>query len=74
MKITKLLKVHPFRISINWRKYNIKNVNKQKTPLKLISEGNHTNKGKSTLTSFVACFILGIVFCRTYWSGYACGL
>jgi hypothetical protein len=26
----------------------------------------HTNKGKSTLTSFVACFILGKVYCRTY--------
>ena len=32
---------------------------KQKTLLKLISEGNHTNKGKSSLTSLVACFILG---------------
>ena len=31
---------------------------KQKTPLKLISEGNHTNKRKSSLTSLVACFIL----------------
>ena len=26
---------------------------------KLISESNHTNKGKSSLTSLVACFILG---------------
>ena len=31
-------------------------------PLKLISEGNHTNKGKSSLTSLVACFILGKVY------------
>jgi hypothetical protein len=24
----------------------------------------HTNKGKSSLTSLVACFILGKVYCR----------
>jgi len=33
---------------------------------------NHTNKGKSPLTSFVACFILGKVYCRTYGRWYAC--
>ena len=33
-----------------------------------------TNKGKSSLTSLVACFILGKVCCRTCWGGYACGL
>ena len=46
----------------------------KKTPLKLISEGNHTNKRKSPLTSLVTCFILGKVYCRTYWRGYAYGL
>ena len=34
----------------------------------------YTNKGNSSLTSLVACFILGKVYCRTYWKGYACGL
>ena len=34
----------------------------------------HTNKGKSSLTSLVACFILGIVYFRTYWRWYAFGL
>ena len=29
------------------------------------------NKGKSSLTSLVACFILGKVYCRTYRRGYA---
>jgi len=33
----------------------------------------HKNKGKSSLKSLVACFILGKVYCRTYWR-YACGL
>ena len=37
----------------------------KKTPLKLISEGNHTNKRKSSLTSLAACN-LGKVNCRTY--------
>ena len=32
-----------------------------------------TNKRKYSLTSLVDCFILGIVYCRTYWR-YACGL
>jgi len=32
------------------------------------------NKGKSSLTSLVACFILGKVYCRTYWGGYDCSL
>ena len=32
------------------------------------------NKGKSSLTSLVACFIHGKVYCRTYRRGYACGL
>ena len=41
---------------------------KQKTPLKLISDGNHTNKGKSSLTSLVACFVLGKVHCKAIWS------
>ena len=27
---------------------------------------NHTKKGKSSLTSLVACFILGRVYCITY--------
>ena len=34
----------------------------------------YTNKGNSSLTSLVACFILGKVYCRTYWRWYACGL
>ena len=38
------------------------------------NSSHHTNKGKSSLTSFVACFILGKVYCRTYRRGYACGL
>ena len=33
----------------------------------------HNNKGKSSLTSLVACN-LGKVYWRTYWGGYACGL
>ena len=32
------------------------------------------NKGKSSLTSLAACFILGKVCCRTYWGGYGWGL
>jgi len=35
---------------------------------------NHTNKCKSSLTSLVACFILGKVYCRTYRRWYAFGL
>jgi len=30
------------------------------------------HKGKSSLTSLVACFILGKVYCRTYGRWYAC--
>ena len=40
-----------------------------KTTLKLISKTNHTNKGKSSLTSFADSFVLGKVYCRTYWRG-----
>ena len=32
------------------------------------------NNGKSSLTSLIACFILGKVYSRTYWRWYACGL
>ena len=41
----------------------------------IINNSNcHTSKGKSSLTSLVACFILGKVNCRTYGRWYACGL